>query len=115
IRKECACPDAEVFYLPGGTQANATVIDFLLKGYQGVISAHTGHINTHEAGAIEAYGHKILAIEGVDGKISAESVKAYLDLYKADTAMEHLVQPGMVYISHPTEMGTFIQRLSSPR
>ncbi len=110
IRKECACPEAGVFYLPGGTQANATVIDFLLRGYQGVISAATGHIHTHEAGAIEAYGHKILAIEGTDGKLSARSVKAYLDLYRADTAMEHLVQPAMVYISHPTEMGTLYSK-----
>ncbi len=106
IRSACGRPDAHVYFLPGGTQANATVIDALLKGYQGVISAATGHINVHEAGAIEAYGHKVLALCQKDGKISPKDLKDYLDEFFSDDTRSHMVEPGMVYISHPTEYGT---------
>jgi Threonine aldolase len=106
IRAACACPDADVWLLEGGTQTNATVIDGLLRAYQGVIAAQTGHINVHEAGAIEASGHKVLALPHHDGKISAQDVRSYVAAFNADTSCEHEVAPGMVYISHPTEYGT---------
>ncbi len=110
IRKACACPEAEVEFLVGGTQANATVIDALLRSYQGVIAADTGHINTHEAGAIEANGHKVLALPQQLGKISAETVRQYLEDFYHDETNDHMVMPGMVYISHPTECGTLYSR-----
>ena len=106
IREACCAPDADVFFLVGGTQTNATVIDALLRGYQGVICAQTGHINVHEAGAIEFGGHKVLTLPHHDGKITAEQIGALLDDYINDANHEHMVMPGMVYISHPTEYGT---------
>ena len=106
IRQACACPEAEVQFLVGGTQANATVIASILRPHQGVISASTGHINVHETGAVEALGHKVLALPEKDGKITAEQVEALVLAHYADEAFEHIVQPGMVYISHPTEYGT---------
>lgn len=106
IRLECGCPDAAVHFLVGGTQANATVIDALLRLYQGVISADTGHINGHEAGAIEASGHKVLALPHRFGKLEAEKIKAYMDDFYKDDNHTHMVMPGMVYISQPTEYGT---------
>src|SRR5690606_17841839 len=81
-------------------------IDSLLKGYQGVVTAKTGHINVHEAGAIEAYGHKVLALEQSEGKLEAKAITAFLDAFHADPTKEHMVEPGMVCISHPTEYGT---------
>lgn len=102
--------EAEVHFLIGGTQTNATVIKGLLRPYEGVIAATTGHIALHEAGAIEASGHKVLTIEGCDGKISAEQVDEYIKAFRADEAWDHMVWPGMVYISQPTEYGTLYSR-----
>lgn len=106
IRSACHAPQAEVFFLMGGTQTNATVIDAMLKSYHGVIAANTGHISVHEAGAIEFGGHKVLTLPHRNGKISAEQIAALLDEYQNDANCEHMVMPGMVYLSHPTEYGT---------
>ena len=106
IRIACECPDAQVYFLVGGTQTNSVVIATMLRDYEGVISAHTGHINQHEAGAIEYTGHKVIGIPHKEGKISAEDVKACLVNFWGDGSHEHMVFPGMVYISHPTEYGT---------
>ena len=106
IKQACQCPDAEVFFLVGGTQTNALVIQSVLQKYEGVIAAKTGHVSTHEAGAIEAAGHKVLELPEQDGKIQAEDLKQYLELFWGDANHEHMVFPGMVYISHPTEYGT---------
>lgn len=97
---------AQIHFLVGGTQANLTVICAALRPHQGVISARTGHINVHESGAIEATGHKVLALPGCLGKLRAEEIAAYTDGHWADATHEHMVQPGMVYLSHPTEYGT---------
>lgn len=106
IKEKCGAPDAYVQFLVGGTQTNMTVIASILKPYQGVLSANTGHINAHETGAIEATGHKVLALPSDDGKITAVQVQEAYDAHWADASHEHIVQPGMVYISHPTENGT---------
>ena len=106
IRKACKCENASVEFLTGGTQTNAVMIDALLKSYQGVIAAQTGHISVHEAGAIEANGHKVLTIPHQHGKISAVDVEKYLEDFYSDENHEHMVMPGMVYLSHPTEYGT---------
>ncbi|MGN1098456.1 MAG: threonine aldolase family protein [Clostridia bacterium] len=106
IRAACRCPDAGIFFLAGGTQTNAVVIDSVLTSYQGVIAADTGHINGHEAGAVEFTGHKVMAIPNYSGKISAEDLANYLRDFWQDGNHEHMVFPGMVYISHPTEYGT---------
>ena len=106
IRAACGAPKAEIHFLVGGTQANATVIDGLLRRWQGVLAAETGHIATHEAGAIEAGGHKVLTLPQRDGKLRAADVKAALDAWKGDDNRNHMVMPGMVYISQPTESGT---------
>ncbi len=106
IRVACACPDAEIYFLTGGTQTNATVIDAFLQSYQGVIAADTGHISTHEAGAIEFGGHKVLPLVHDNGKITAEQVRSYLFDFHHDLNHEHMVMPGMVYLSQPTEYGT---------
>ena len=98
--------EGEVHLLIGGTQTNATVIKALLRPYEGVIAATTGHIALHEAGAIESSGHKVLTIPAVDGKISAEAIDEYIKAFRADEAWDHMVWPGMVYISQPTEYGT---------
>ncbi len=97
---------SEVHFFSGGTQTNLTVISAILRPYQGVISADTGHINTHETGAIEATGHAILPIKSTDGKINSDALYKLCKAHKDDTNHEHCVQPGMVYISHPTENGT---------
>ena len=106
IKDKCGAPDAYVQFLVGGTQTNLTVIASVLRPYQGVISAETGHINVHETGAIESTGHKVLALPSENGKITAAQVQEYYDAHWADESHEHIVQPGMVYISHPTENGT---------
>ena len=106
IRKACNAPDAEVHFLVGGTQTNATVIRALLRPYEGVIAADTGHIALHEAGAIEAGGHKVLTIPHQNGKLTAAAVDAYIEAFRKDEAWDHMVWPGMVYISQPTEYGT---------
>ena len=110
IRKACECERATVEFLVGGTQTNAVIIDALLRSYQGVIAAETGHISVHEAGAIEANGHKVLTIPHQYGKISACAVEKYLDDYYNDANHEHMVMPGMVYLSHPTEYGTLYSK-----
>lgn len=107
IRRACGLgEDALVSFLVGGTQANATVIDALLRNCEGVVAATTAHINVHEAGAIEASGHKVLALPSSDGKLSAEALEAYLSDFYADDTWEHMVEPGMVYITQATELGT---------
>lgn len=106
IRLACGCQDAEVYFLVGGTQTNATVIDALLRSYEGVIAAVSGHISTHEAGAVEFGGHKILTLPEKAGKLAAEDIQALLAAYENDVNRDHLVRPGMVYISQPTESGT---------
>ena len=106
IRAACRCPDAAVYFLVGGTQTNATVIDALLRSYQGVLCAETGHISTHEAGAIEFGGHKVLPLPHQLGKISAKAIAHAMEVYSGDANREHTVMPGMVYLSQPTEYGT---------
>ena len=117
VRKACHCPNAQVHFLVGGTQTNAIVIKTLLRTYEGVLSAETGHINVHEAGAVETRGHKVLALPEKEGKISAESVEEYVRKFENDASHDHMVKPGMVYISHPTEFGSLytkdeLQKLS---
>ncbi len=106
IRAACGCPDADVQFLVGGTQTNAIVISTMLSEYEGAIAATTGHIFAHEAGAVEYSGHKVLTLPHHQGKLRACDVKAYIDTFYADESKEHMVFPGMVYISHPTEYGT---------
>ncbi|RNB86971.1 low specificity L-threonine aldolase [Brevibacillus fluminis] len=106
IKKECDTPNAEVHFLVGGTQTNTTVIASILRPHQGAVTATTGHIAVHETGAIEATGHKVLTVPSADGKITAEQVKEVYDAHWNDVTHEHMVQPGLVYISHPTENGT---------
>ncbi|MGM0216612.1 threonine aldolase family protein [Enterococcus sp. AZ109] len=106
IKEQVDCPEAEIKLLVGGTQTNQIVITTLLKNYEGVLAADTGHVSTHEAGAIEAGGHKVLTLPHTLGKIDASQVKDYLETYYADPVYEHMVAPGMVYISQPTEYGT---------
>lgn len=110
IKEACGCPNGEVYFLVGGTQTNSVVIASMLNRYEGVLSAVTGHVNSHEAGAIEFTGHKVLPLPQKDGKISAADLKAYLETYYADGSFDHMVFPGMVYISHPTEYGTLYTR-----
>ena len=102
----CGADAAGVHFLVGATQANLTVIDAALKPWQGVVCADSGHIHVHETGAVEATGHKCLALPGRDGKITAAQVRAAFDAHWANPSHEHEAQPGMVYISHPTEWGT---------
>ena len=106
ILEKCKNKDAYVQFLVGGTQANTTIIAAALRPWQGVISADTGHINVHETGAIEAAGHKVLTVPGKDGRLNAAQVEELCRLHYADASFEHMVQPGMVYISYPTEYGT---------
>ncbi|MEA4964693.1 MAG: beta-eliminating lyase-related protein [Oscillospiraceae bacterium] len=106
IRAACGCPDAEVHFLIGGTQTNATVIDAVLRSYQGVVAADSGHISVHEAGAIELGGHKVLTLPQKHGKLAASDLEALLSDYESDANHDHMVMPGMVYLSHPTEYGT---------
>lgn len=106
IRDACKAPDAEVFFLVGGTQTNVTMIDAILKSYEGVIAADTGHVSVHEAGAIEFGGHKVLTLPHNNGKINVRQIETLLDDYQNDANRDHMVMPGMVYLSHPTEYGT---------
>ena len=106
IREACQAPEAEIYFLAGGTQTNATIIDCLLQPYEGVICCDTAHINVHEAGAVEFTGHKVLALPDHDGRLAADDVAAFLDAYYVDETAEHMVRPGMVYITFPTELGT---------
>ena len=106
IRKLCNCPEAEIYFLVGGTQTNQTVIDSVLRSFEGVIAAETGHVSVHEAGTIEFTGHKVLTLPQHDGKLCARELEAYMETFLGDDSHEHMVFPGMVYISHPTEYGT---------
>lgn len=114
IRQACDAPQARVHFLVGGTQTNATVIDGLLARHQGVLAAESAHINVHESGAIEASGHKVLTLPQHEGKVKADEVKAYIEHFYRDDSYEHMVAPGMLYISFPTEYGTLysLQELS---
>ena len=106
IKKAIGIDDVQVEFIAGGTQTNAVVISTMLKDYEGVIAAKTGHIAAHEAGAIEYTGHEVLELPQVNGKLDAKDIKEYLDRFYADGSHEHMTFPGMVYISHPTEYGT---------
>ena len=106
IRAVCRRNDADVRFLTGGTQTNRIVIDSMLRNYEGVIAATTGHISVHEAGAIEASGHKVLTVPGNEGKLKAADVEKLISDFYLDGSHDHMVFPGMVYISHPTEYGT---------
>ena len=110
IREAVGAPDAEVEFLVGGTQTNAVVISTMLSDHEGVIAAKTGHINGHEAGAVEYTGHKVLELPHHLGKISPDELSAYLKAFYADRNHDHMVFPGMVYISHPTEYGTLYSK-----
>lgn len=105
IRSACGAPDADVHFLVGGTQANLTLIAAALRPHQGVIAVPTGHINVHETGAIENTGHKVLALPSENSRVNAGTVRSYCRAHYADSSFEHIVQPGMIYISHPTECG----------
>ena len=106
IRKACGCPDAYVEFISGGTQTNLTVISTMLRDWEGVIAAETGHINVHESGAIEFMGFKILEMPQHDGKIDAGELRTYLKNFYANLTRDHMVFPGLVYVTHPTEFGT---------
>ncbi|MBQ8072857.1 MAG: low specificity L-threonine aldolase [Clostridia bacterium] len=106
IRAACDAPEADIHFLVGGTQTNATVIDALLRSYQGVVAAETGHIHVHEAGAIEFGGHRVITLPQENGKITAEALQACNEAYWKDDNRDHMVMPGMVYLSQPTEYGT---------
>ena len=110
IREACECPEADVSFLVGGTQTNQTVIASLLRSYEGVVAAESGHINTHEAGAIEYAGHKVLTLPHREGKLDPSALSAYLEGFYADANHDHAVFPGMIYLSHPTEYGTLYTR-----
>ena len=106
IRLACQSPEADVEFLTGGTQTNAVVISALLHDHEGVVAAETGHVAAHEAGAVEYTGHKVLALPQRDGKLPAEELECFLTGFYGDANREHMVWPGMVYVSHPTETGT---------
>ena len=106
IRQACQCNKAEIFFLVGGTQTNATVIDAMLPSYGAVIAVETAHINVHESGAVEANGHKVITLPSHNGKMSAEDLKRYLERFFADPTWEHMAVPGMIYLTFPTELGS---------
>lgn len=110
IRESCGLPDADVHFLVGGTQANATVISSILRPYQGVLCSDCGHIGVHETGAVEHGGHKVLPLPAKDAKITADQILDALEGHWNDSNHEHIVQPGMVYISFPTELGTIYSK-----
>lgn len=110
IRQYINCPNADIYFLVGGTQTNQTVIDSMLSNYDGVVAATTGHVAVHEAGAIEYSGHKVITVPGHDGKMVPSELKQMLVDHYADESAEHMVNPGMVYISYPTEYGTLYSK-----
>lgn len=110
IQKLCNDIAADVHFLVGGTQTNLTVIDAALRSYQGILCAETAHINVHETGAIEACGHKVLSLPSKDGKISAAQIEEAYLAHVTNDSFEHMVQPKMVYISFPTELGTIYSK-----
>ena len=115
IRAACGASDATVTLLVGGTQTNMIVLDLLLQPYEGVIAPKTGHINVHEAGAIEFTGHKVLALKEHDGVLDVDALEAYLSAFYADATHEHMVRPGAVYLTHPTEYGTLYTKAQMRR
>lgn len=110
IRRLCGNDTLAVHFLVGGTQTNLTVIDACLRPHQGALCAESGHINVHETGAVEATGHKVLGLPSADGKITAKQVRDYTLAHRADGAFEHMVQPKVVYISNPSELGTLYSK-----
>lgn len=110
IRDLIGIPDADIFFLAGGTQTNAVVISTVLADYEGVIAAKTGHISTHEAGAVEYTGHEVLELPQAGGKIAPDTLESFLSSFFADENHEHMTFPGMVYLSHPTEYGTLYSK-----
>jgi len=110
IKAACNCPNADIYFLTGGTQTNAVVISSLLRSYEGVIAAKSGHINLHEAGAVESTGHKVLELPQKEGKIDPCVLKEYLYEFYQDKNHEHMVFPGMLYLSYPTEYGTLYSK-----
>ena len=106
IREACGAPKAQVFFMVGGTQTNATIIDGILARHEGVLAPESAHINVHEAGAIEATGHKVLTLPQHEGKVWADEVEQYIEEFYRDETFLHMVAPGMLYISFPTEYGT---------
>lgn len=106
IAEACQLPNAQVELITGGTQTNQLIIDSMLKPFEGVVAATTGHVACHEAGAIEYTGHKVLTVPGKDGKVIISAFEEYLETFYGDENHEHMVFPGMLYISHPTEYGT---------
>ncbi len=115
IKAACNAPDATVTFLVGGTQTNMIAIDLLLAPFEGVIAPKTGHINVHEAGAIEFTGHKVLALAEHDGVLDVDALEAYLKTFYADATHEHMVRPGLVYLTHPTEYGTLYTKAQMRR
>ena len=110
IKAACGMTDAEVEFLVGGTQTNAVVISTMLRDWEGVIAATSGHVSVHESGAIEYTGHKVIELPARDGNLEAETVRKYLETFRADVTNDHMVFPGMVYISYPTEPGTLYSK-----
>jgi threonine aldolase len=110
IRECIECPKADVEFLVGGTQTNSTVLDSILATGDGVIGVQTAHIAVHESGAVENSGHKVITIPGSDGKMKADDLKNYLQRFYADETYPHMVQPGAVYITFPTELGTLYSK-----
>lgn len=110
IKQACHCENAQVYFLVGGTQTNQLIISTLLKPFEGVIAAKTGHISIHEAGAIEFSGHKVIQIDGKDGKLAASDIQLFLSDFFADRNCEHMVFPKMVYLSLSTEYGTLYSK-----
>jgi threonine aldolase len=110
IKEKCKKQDAEIHFFVGGTQTNLTVISAALRPHQGVIAANTGHINVHESGAIEATGHKVLSVSSFDGKLTADQIQNVFDNHFDDEDHEHMVQPKLVFLSNPTEIGTIYSK-----
>ncbi len=110
IKAACGCPDAQVEFLVGGTQTNSVVISTMLRDWEGVIAADSGHVSVHESGAIEFTGHKVIELPAHDGKLRAEDVRRFMETFDKDLTHDHMVFPGMVYISYPTEPGTLYSK-----
>lgn len=110
IHKALGTEDVDLHFLVGGTQTNSTVIDSLLMRHEGVVCAETAHINVHESGAIESCGHKVLTLPSHEGKVDAQELKNFIKEFYADETYEHMVAPGMLYISYPTEYGTLYSK-----
>lgn len=110
ILAACGCPEGDVYLLVGGTQTNSTVIAALLNGYEGAVAAETGHIGVHEAGAVEYTGHKVLTLPQHLGKIDADELEGFLSVFHSDPNRDHMVWPGLVYVSLSTEYGTIYSK-----